>query len=254
MEFLLRVLIGTHAGAEVPLKEEDILRVGRGAAVNFSIPDDHKLSSAHFELRTSKQSCEIRDLQSTNGTFVNGQRIAAASLTVGDRIRAGGSEFLFAAAPAMEQKVPGSGYRFGDWILAQVPADWELVEGIGIKTLGPGGFYTNLAFTAEMLQPGQSLVEYIQIQIAHLQRLMPTAKTEPAEPDFFDDVDEARGLLIHLPTQEGNVVCQKQTYVQSGARVGILTLTTFEGSLTDAQKRLSSGLRDIRFRPKEPKR
>jgi pSer/pThr/pTyr-binding forkhead associated (FHA) protein len=37
---------------------------------------------------------EVRDLDSTNGTFVNGQRIASACLTPGDRLKVGRVELI----------------------------------------------------------------------------------------------------------------------------------------------------------------
>jgi hypothetical protein len=251
MDFLLRIVTGTQAGAELGLKAEQSLRVGRGTAVELSIPQDPKLSSVHFELRVEKQSCVIRDLESTNGTFVNGKQISDATLRPGDRIRAGGTEFLLESARSARSAPGAPACQFGDWVLARIPQSWEVVDGIGIKALGPGGFFTNLAFTTEPLPHGKSLGEYVQIQIGHLQRHIPAAKTEPAAPDSVVGIDEAQSVLIHYPPQEGTTVCQKQTYVRSGGRVGILTLTSLEQSFSDAQQSLKSSLPDIRFHPQE---
>ena len=42
-----------------------------------------------------RQHVELHDLGSTNGTLVNGQRVAAATLTDGDRITIGTTTFAF---------------------------------------------------------------------------------------------------------------------------------------------------------------
>jgi pSer/pThr/pTyr-binding forkhead associated (FHA) protein len=47
------------------------------------------VSSEHAELRLHSDRCELEDLGSTNGTFVNGQRIRTAKLQDGDRVELG---------------------------------------------------------------------------------------------------------------------------------------------------------------------
>jgi eukaryotic-like serine/threonine-protein kinase len=51
------------------------------------------LSRDHFMIETNPPQCEIRDLGSTNGTFVNNNRIDRARLNSGDVIAAGQSVF-----------------------------------------------------------------------------------------------------------------------------------------------------------------
>ena len=67
--------------------------VGRTEQADQTIPGDTTMSSLHFQLKTSPQGCEIRDLGSTNGTFVNGQRVQFAQLSTGDIITAGDTRF-----------------------------------------------------------------------------------------------------------------------------------------------------------------
>jgi len=55
---------------------------------------DPHMSSRHFAVVHSGGQYLIRDLGSTNGTFVNGQRIGTAVLKDGDRIQAGQSTFV----------------------------------------------------------------------------------------------------------------------------------------------------------------
>lgn len=71
--------------------------VGRGAAEVDIEVDDASLSSRHFEIEVRKSEFFIRDLDSRNGTWVNGSRIRAVQLSSGDTIGAGRTRFLFRA-------------------------------------------------------------------------------------------------------------------------------------------------------------
>jgi membrane-bound lytic murein transglycosylase D len=55
------------------------------------------VSGRHAEIRLDEQACELEDLDSMNGTYVNGERIRAVRLHHGDRIElgTGGPQFEF---------------------------------------------------------------------------------------------------------------------------------------------------------------
>jgi serine/threonine-protein kinase len=57
------------------------------------MPEDAALSRDHFLIEINPPRCEIRDLGSTNGTFVNDRRVERVRLSSGDRIAAGQSIF-----------------------------------------------------------------------------------------------------------------------------------------------------------------
>jgi pSer/pThr/pTyr-binding forkhead associated (FHA) protein len=62
---------------------------------------DPEVSRRHAEIRTSGGSLGIEDLGSTNGTFVNGSRVAAdTALGVGDRVAIGATELEVRAGAA----------------------------------------------------------------------------------------------------------------------------------------------------------
>jgi serine/threonine-protein kinase len=71
----------------------DTFIVGRSRFVHCSMPDDSALSRDHFLIEINPPRCEVRDLGSTNGTFVNERRVERARLNSGDRIAAGQSVF-----------------------------------------------------------------------------------------------------------------------------------------------------------------
>ncbi len=75
------------------LSEGQGLRFGRTDAAQVVFGDDPQMSGAHFDVRCGTSECRLRDLRSTNGTFVNGQRVEEAVLRDGDEIRAGQTVF-----------------------------------------------------------------------------------------------------------------------------------------------------------------
>jgi pSer/pThr/pTyr-binding forkhead associated (FHA) protein len=68
--------------------------VGRGRQCEVVVDDD-TVSSAHARLEVNAQGhlVTIADLQSSNGTYVNGKRITNAQAQTGDAVRFGSAEF-----------------------------------------------------------------------------------------------------------------------------------------------------------------
>jgi putative nucleotidyltransferase with HDIG domain len=78
---------------------DSILRAGRLATVEVVL-DDNSVSRRHAELKHTQQGWRVRDLGSTNGTFVNGERISAAEypLKPHDILRCGNVTLVVEAA------------------------------------------------------------------------------------------------------------------------------------------------------------
>jgi pSer/pThr/pTyr-binding forkhead associated (FHA) protein len=68
-----KMLRGPEPGLEIPL-EEDVMTIGRGRKNNI-IVQDNEVSRVHCRLIRVLDDYEIHDLKSTNGTFVNGQKL-----------------------------------------------------------------------------------------------------------------------------------------------------------------------------------
>jgi serine/threonine protein kinase len=74
--------------------------------VLLRIPDQ-SISWTHAEIRLDSGKFIIRDLGSSNGTFVNGRLVKMTPLSANDRIRLGGTEFLFQrTGQALPQMAP----------------------------------------------------------------------------------------------------------------------------------------------------
>ena len=68
--------------------------LGRAAGADF-IVDAAMVSRVHCRLTVlADGGLELRDLDSTNGTFVNGQRVETARLAPGDRMQVGRVELV----------------------------------------------------------------------------------------------------------------------------------------------------------------
>ena len=93
MRVILDVLHGPRKGRTFVFDGHDTFIVGRSQFVHCPIPEDTALSRDHFLIEIDPPRCELRDLESTNGTFVNECRVERARLGSGDQIVAGQSVF-----------------------------------------------------------------------------------------------------------------------------------------------------------------
>jgi len=86
----LRFISGKYQGGEYPLGLQAEIVVGRSSDLDMVLVED-MVSRRHARLSCSESQIFIEDLGSTNGTFVNGEKIARASLKEGDRVLIGTS-------------------------------------------------------------------------------------------------------------------------------------------------------------------
>ena len=90
----LSVIMGPHAGQRFEFREADRFLVGRGPDANFRLPkQDQYFSRSHFLIEINPPLCKLTDLNSANGTFLNGKRVEQAILRNGDRIEGGETVF-----------------------------------------------------------------------------------------------------------------------------------------------------------------
>ena len=89
----LRVVEGAEPGRDYPITSVPVT-LGRDALSGISFPDP-KMSRQHAALVAQGTEFIVKDLGSTNGTFLNDKRIKQAILVNGDRVRLGGTLFEF---------------------------------------------------------------------------------------------------------------------------------------------------------------
>jgi pSer/pThr/pTyr-binding forkhead associated (FHA) protein len=106
IRFVLRFISGRYQGGEFPLAEGHQLIIGRDKKAHLTLVDE-RVSRSHAQMLAAGDYVILQDLHSTNGTFVNGERIKKSLLKPGDQILIGTSimKLLKAdeAAPATMQ-------------------------------------------------------------------------------------------------------------------------------------------------------
>ncbi len=124
---------GPTKGLEIELQEGEN-DIGRDPSL-YLVIDDSSVSRLHARLTVQAGAFHVVDLRSSNGTFVNGQRIDQADLRSGDLVRFGNLEFLFRYGEEVSEAA-GKRKRKKKLILLGAAAGLLLVVGLGV---GLGG-------------------------------------------------------------------------------------------------------------------
>ncbi len=74
--------------------------IGRGSSADITV-DDAGVSRQHLELRVTPGGVIATDMNTTNGTYVEGHRITAATLLDGNTITIGRTRIMFWTSPEM---------------------------------------------------------------------------------------------------------------------------------------------------------
>jgi pSer/pThr/pTyr-binding forkhead associated (FHA) protein len=86
---VLNVVRGPAKQCRYVLRENDSVEIGRSAHADIALPADPQLSRRHVLINSKGTGFSICDLGSSNGTFVNDERVNRATLSTGDVIRIG---------------------------------------------------------------------------------------------------------------------------------------------------------------------
>jgi two-component system, cell cycle response regulator len=86
------VLAGSNVGEMYKISGEN-MTLGRGGSADIRLVDEG-ISRFHCRIRTEDGQLVVEDLQSRNGTFLNGQRVGLCRLADGDKIQIGRTTVL----------------------------------------------------------------------------------------------------------------------------------------------------------------
>ena len=89
MQVNLKVTSGPYKGRIFSFTQHDSFLIGRSPDAHLCLPEDRYFSRHHCLLEMNPPHSYLRDLGSTNGTFLNGHRVQDAFLNNGDRIQCG---------------------------------------------------------------------------------------------------------------------------------------------------------------------
>lgn len=94
MRVIMEIIDGPNAGTAFTFDKHAVVLVGRSDRCRpFSVGDDPKCSRVHLIMEANPPISRIRDLGSTNHTYVNGQKVIQASLSDGDTMLIGSTTF-----------------------------------------------------------------------------------------------------------------------------------------------------------------
>lgn len=165
MRVVLEILDGPLAGRTVELAAGESVSVGRTAKSQLMLPHDNFLSGLHFLVESTAGGVVLRDCNSSNGTWVNGERVTERPLADGDQVSAGQTRFRVYSEAAEEAD------RRSSTVLFAVP---KFQEQTGVHSV------ESLAFSPEQ----QRLLEYLRQLPAPLYALL-NAGIEQHVPHFL---------------------------------------------------------------------
>ncbi len=95
----MRFISGKYQGGEFPIASDKQILIGRSSDLDMVLVED-MVSRKHARIAMQGDQIWIEDLGSTNGTFVNGEKIKRARLKEGDRVLIGTSILKLIAGDA----------------------------------------------------------------------------------------------------------------------------------------------------------
>ncbi|MBA3558636.1 MAG: FHA domain-containing protein, partial [Gemmatimonadaceae bacterium] len=101
-------LVGKQGAQGFQLPPGAPLVVGRGIGCDIPVVDQ-TVSRRHAEITLDADGVRVRDMGSSNGTFVNGARVAAAAIAVGDVVAFGAMAFRLVHTDPPAADTPAEG-------------------------------------------------------------------------------------------------------------------------------------------------
>jgi flagellar basal body-associated protein FliL len=238
MKFQFVYLTQPLQGAAVQF-EQDAVILGRSPDADLTVDEGH-VSGKHARVFTRDNRVFVEDLGSTNGTFVNGRRITAATpLTSGDTLQLGtvvklrflpltGDDFAdktiigapeeLPAHPQPYPRVfpepappPRKKKSFPVWVI--IVLGIVILACVGVLVLGGGGYFFLNMFNSPEKQTAQAMTQSVietqqaavaQTQMAQTQAPMATATAEAA-------------LAMEATSQAGTAQAQAQATAMAEA-------------------------------------
>jgi pSer/pThr/pTyr-binding forkhead associated (FHA) protein len=121
MQLLLKVISGAKQETKISLRDGQAMQIGRTEWADCAFPEDVLMSSIHFSVECGIVACVVRDLKSTNGTYINGAKKREAVLADGDEIRAGNTVFAVTIEGAPPTSSVSAVAEVGTQLLKTIP-------------------------------------------------------------------------------------------------------------------------------------
>jgi len=103
MGYIFRFVGGEQDGLAVPIPTDRAITFGRGRQNDVQV-HDRKLSRTHCQVAVQGGKCVVTDLNSTNGTYVSGERIEERVVVPGDVVTIGTTKIKVAFREEAEDR------------------------------------------------------------------------------------------------------------------------------------------------------
>lgn len=188
----LKVIEGKHSGKIIPLEVGKFI-IGREHDCHLR-PNSEMISRHHCVFQADEFTVRLRDLGSTNGTFVNGKRIQTDTvLQDGDTVHVGKLAFQVAIKHVEADVVETS--------TSTIAAHETDVE---VTPVSPIALDDSTVFTPDT-EGGSTVISTMQI---------PAIQTPPTQPPPVQQIP------VQQPPQPGVPIVPAQTYPQQGYPAG----------------------------------
>jgi Nif-specific regulatory protein len=190
----LLVLSGPLKDATIPLSEEEVT-IGREASNGIAVVDP-SVSRKHCLIGWEDGRFRVRDLDSRNGTLVNGTVIEEQWLEHGDEIAAGDSSFLF----LLEEEDPTAAASRVEFEDAQAVAETTIIHPRDVVYLQPERLLRELPATSRVARNLNALLKISRI--VHAIRDLNDLQGQLLDL-IFEIVPAGRGAIL-LADREGH--------------------------------------------------
>lgn len=215
----LTVLKGPDRGKRYELTGDRPV-VGRDAKSSIQLHDG-EISRQHAEIRRIKSGYILYDLQSSNGTFLNGERVQYSVIKSGDRIKFGQSELIFtgdAAAPRVDLASK----------INMTPADPKSDNSAILSSL------KQTHFSELLKKPDQSGSEWLRDSLANLNTMYEASEAVRRITDVDQLLERIMDLAFQAVQPDRGCIMIKES--ESGA---LVPKTIRYAEQADSQERIS---------------
>lgn len=194
MKAKLVVVQGKPQGMQIPLQGSQFV-IGRDPKCNLR-PASDLISKLHCVFLVEGGKLTLRDLKSTNGTFVNSQKLEGTTdLNDGDLVRVGPLVFAVHVEAAKPAEVAEKDDDAMQWLMGDGSADDKPVEpsvGSTIMELNVGAIDLSKQPTEEILRAEQETIADAPIKVDQGKK-----QQEAAAKQLAGDTREAAAALLN---------------------------------------------------------
>jgi serine/threonine-protein kinase len=228
-EVHLLVSTGTDSDLKFTYTEHDTLLVGRSVHAQLRLRNDRQISRHHFRLEMNPPSCFLLDLNSSNGTFVNGVRVKERDLRDGDIVSVGQTKLTVRIPEqTMPQELPKS-KAHRQPVVEMAP---QALRKPSVKTERPVTPPSSPETPSGPQIPGYQLYEVIgEGELGTVYRAARRADGEPCAVKVLvmDDNQESRAVQVFL--REASILAQLNhphiiRLMEMGQHQGMMFLST----------------------------